>query len=382
MKVISIGTDRNIFKQGSAVEGRTKEYGTLFDELHIVVFSRFFQFLPRKKQISDNVWAYGTNSFSRFFYIRDAKKTAKKIFKKINNGSKIIVTTQDPFETGLVGLSLKKDLKLPLHVQIHTDFLSPHFSKGSILNNYRLKIAKRVLKEADALRVVSKKIMHSLSNVELKSGVVPTVLPIFVDVEKFEKAEIKEDLKKKYPQYNFIILIASRLTKEKNIPMALEVVRRLSFAYPKIGLVIVGSGPEKGRLERLTRRFGIQKHVVFESWKDDLISYYKTANLFLLTSDYEGYGMSIVEAISSHCPVVSTDVGIASEILKDGEKPFVCGVRDTACFFKQISHLIENPQFREHYVHEAHNHLDQITAQDKKTYLSQYKESIEAAISH
>jgi putative flippase GtrA len=50
-----------------------------------------------------------------------------------------------------------------------------------------------------------------------------------------------------------------------------------------------------------------------EPWCDDPASYYKTADCFLITSDYEGYGMTIVEALAAGCPVVSTDVGIAKE---------------------------------------------------------------------
>jgi glycosyltransferase involved in cell wall biosynthesis len=61
---------------------------------------------------------------------------------------------------------------------------------------------------------------------------------------------------------------------------------------------------------------GINYSVVFEEWVpvEMLYSYYKTANLFLVTSLFEGYGMTLIEANAAHCKTVSTDVGVAREV--------------------------------------------------------------------
>ena len=64
------------------------------------------------------------------------------------------------------------------------------------------------------------------------------------------------------------------------------------------------SGPEQKMIKNLAQKLNVEKNVVFEDWQNDLSSYYKTAHLFLLTSNYEGYGMTLVEAIASHCPNV------------------------------------------------------------------------------
>ncbi len=59
----------------------------------------------------------------------------------------------------------------------------------------------------------------------------------------------------------------------------------------------------------------LDDNVVLDGWqnKETIYSYYKTADLLLVTSDYEGYGMTIIEALASGLPVLSTDVGIARE---------------------------------------------------------------------
>ncbi|MEK7613187.1 MAG: glycosyltransferase, partial [Patescibacteria group bacterium] len=75
---------------------------------------------------------------------------------------------------------------------------------------------------------------------------------------------------------------------------------------------VLGRGSELNSLQSLAQELGIEANVVFEPYQDPF-PFYKAADLLLLTSQYEGYGMVIVEALLSGCPVVSLDVGIAGE---------------------------------------------------------------------
>ena len=111
--------------------------------------------------------------------------------------------------------------------------------------------------------------------------------------------------------------MASRLTKEKNIGMAIEAMKEVVKERPKTGLIIVGDGPEREALELKTTNYKLKTNIIFENWTDDLASYYKTADLFLLTSNYEGYGRTIIEAMAANCPIVMTDVGLAGEVVKN-----------------------------------------------------------------
>jgi len=81
MKVLSIGTDRTLYDEKSAVSERTIMYGQKMEELHIVVFSLKKHGLAEKK-LSANVTIYPTNSFSRLNYIWDALAIGKKIIQK------------------------------------------------------------------------------------------------------------------------------------------------------------------------------------------------------------------------------------------------------------------------------------------------------------
>ena len=139
MKVISIGTDRKIFEEGSAVRGRMVEYGRLFEKLDIIIFSNRIMNHESRIKISENVWAYPTNSRNKFWYVIDAIRVGKKI---IHNSKFLIhnsvLSTQDPFETGIVGLFLKLFYRLPMQVQLHTDFANKYFIK-----NYALAVIEQ-----------------------------------------------------------------------------------------------------------------------------------------------------------------------------------------------------------------------------------------------
>jgi len=307
MNVLMISTDRKIFEDGSMVRSRMLEYGKLFDELHIIVFSKE----RNKTKISDNIFIYSTNSMSKFFYIINAVKIGKKIVKTSPNN--FIITTQDPFETGISGWLIAKKFKIKLQLQIHTDFLSRYFVQKSLLNRLRVVVAKFLLPKTNCIRVVSKRIADTLKTIVDDSKI--QILPIFIDIEKIKNVSIKVDLRKKYPQFDFIILMSSRLEKEKNISLAIFIMKEIIKEYPKTGLIIVGEGRERKSLKSQISSLKLDGNVIFDGWqnKDVLFSYYKTADLFLLTSDYEGYGMTIIEALAAGLPVISTDVGVARE---------------------------------------------------------------------
>jgi len=303
-----IGSDRKLFDEGSAVSQRIKEYGNLVVELHIIVFAtrkhlRLLKIENSKLKISNNVWVYPTNSLSRWFYPLDAIRIGKKI-------KATIITTQDPFECGWAGLKLKSILKVPLEVQIHTDIFSPYFS--GFQNKVRKFLARTVLAKADKIRVVSNRIKDSLIERYPALATKIEVRPIQVDIDRIKNTAVKTNLHDKYKQFSKIILMASRLTKEKYIDLAIEAMPIILTKMPKVGLIIVGSGPEEEILKSKADK--LRDNIVFEPWSDDLPSYYKTADLFLNTSLYEGYGMTLVEAKTVGCPVVSTDVGVAKEI--------------------------------------------------------------------
>lgn len=77
--------------------------------------------------------------------------------------------------------------------------------------------------------------------------------------------------------------------------------------------MLLNTGREREALARLAVALDIAPHVMFEGFSDTPAGYFVEADALIQTSNYEGYGMAVIEALAVGCPVVSTNVGIAKE---------------------------------------------------------------------
>lgn len=318
MKVLMIGTERRLFIEGDQSAKRIAKYGSLVKELHIIAFTpKGF----KEKTISNNIYLYPTNSISKAFYILDALE----ILKKLKSLKIDLVSSQDPFESGIASYLASRKLKAKLQLQIHTDFLNSYFKSESLLNYLRVKAALLLLPKADCLRVVSSRIKESIkeAGVNLKSE--PTILPVIVGMNFNISGENVNFLVEKYPRFRKFILVVSRIEREKDISLGIKAFAHIAPSHKDTALVIVGEGSLKEKLKGESLKLGISDQVFFEGWVQDLYKYYKSASLFLSTSKYEGYGVSMVEAAILGLPVISSDAGIASEFFKDTEMIFPVG---------------------------------------------------------
>ncbi|MFY9462372.1 MAG: glycosyltransferase [Candidatus Sungiibacteriota bacterium] len=314
MRILVIGTDATIFQKNSDARHRTEEYARLFDEYHMIIYSRpGFQ-----QEAVPPLFIYPTNSLFYFFRPFDAFRIGRQIIHRSGIG---LVSVQDPAESGIAGWLLKKTYGIKLHIQIHADFFSPFFRKNSWKELVRYWLARFIIPRGDKFRVVSRRVADSLnSEFGIRHSAV-SLLPIFVDRERIAGIRPSFGLRQKYPEFDFIIIMVSRLVREKNISLALLAFRDFLKEFPKSGLIIVGDGPGRERLK-------LENSVRLEGWQNDLVSYYKGADLYFLTSNFEGYSRSVVEAAAAGCPVVMTDVGVAGEVIQDGKTGRVVKVGD------------------------------------------------------
>lgn len=310
MKALIIGSERRIFEEGSAARKRLLDYGTIADELHVIAFTKKGD-TNRSQKIGGSIFLYPTKSSNRFMYVFDAFR----IGRNLKTHSLSVVSCQDPFEAGLAGFFVARALRAKLHLQIHTDFLNRYFIRKSILNWIRSLIAKMLLPRADSIRVVSERIKNSLNARHIRTKNEPVVLPVYTDVTSLLGAERSSFLSETYPQFKKFILLVGRLEPEKNVALAIEGFAEVSKRNTDTALVIVGDGGERKNLERLAKKLAVSEKVIFAGWQKNTESYYRSATLYLSTSDYEGYGMSLVEAAASGLPIVSTDVGVIGELV-------------------------------------------------------------------
>ena len=108
----------------------------------------------------------------------------------------------------------------------------------------------------------------------------------------------------------------SRLVHQKNIPLLLGALKELnSQDSPEFNLTIVGSGPLKTELQSLSADLGIEKMVTWEGQLREVLTFYRSLDVFVLPSDYEGFGMVLLEAMSQGIPVIARRISAIPEVM-------------------------------------------------------------------
>ena len=338
-----ISSDPHVLEHTEAKQ-RMEDYRRLVDELHIIVIAGRF-----------NIAAF-------FRAYREGS-----VVLRHEGSADFLITVQDPSERWLVGGFLAKRFGVPLEVQVHTDLRSPFLLRESFKNRVRLFIAKFILSRASCIRVVSKRARISLSQWIPSIAQKITVLPVYVDVERFQKMHHIEDR-----GGTFRFLIVSRLTKEKNIALAIDAFAKVYAEFPHINLVIAGDGPERWRLEARVQKNNIGKGVVsFQGWQENIMRLYEYAHCYLLTSNYEGYSRTAVEALSVGVPVIMTDVGIAGELVINEKTGLVVPVGGKSQLVEAMRRVVKDSSIRRVLSENGRAAVQAFPS--KETYLQAYK---------
>ena len=305
-RVLSVGVDKAVFEEESATRHRQRAYAERLGELHVLSVSEG----PMSAVRDGKLTLYSVPAHAVFFKAFSRRVQAPYSVAGIIRKHNIeVVSVQDPFEIGLAALIGSWGTGVKLHVQVHTDFLSPEYARLSLINRMRVLIAGFVLRRASRIRVVSERIKISIQK-KYRITTPITVLPIFAEVERVKETSPDEKLLGRFKKNPTKLLVVSRLEPEKNVTLALR-----SFAESAPNgtcLIVVGDGRERSILESLTGQLSLRDRVFFEGTQN-ATRYYPLVDLVLVASKYEGYGLVIVEALARGVPVLSTDVGIARE---------------------------------------------------------------------
>ncbi|AAM04607.1 TPA: glycosyltransferase family 4 protein [Methanosarcina acetivorans] len=123
------------------------------------------------------------------------------------------------------------------------------------------------------------------------------------------------------------VIFAGRLIKEKNVDVLIKAISLLKKDFPEICCCIVGDGPERKALEKLTRELGVRENVIFEGFQEyrALIGKIKASKVLVLPSSREGFGMVVIEAFACGVPVVTVreKYNAAQGLVEDGVEGFV-----------------------------------------------------------
>jgi glycosyltransferase involved in cell wall biosynthesis len=341
MKLLLIGPDKDLLTPSSVAAKRHVMYAEHVEEIHAVVFARA-RYGDQSVQIAENAWSHPTGSKNTARLFLDAYRIGKKILQEKGEW---VISAQDPFESGLVAYALARATGTPFLLQEHGDFFSlPYWRRESLLNMVRFVIGGWLLKRANHVRVVSERIKRTL----VARGVSPsiiTVTPVYTDTRTFEAAEADSGITYLQKGDLTTVLSMARFVPQKNLPMLIDAFRSVLARGARARLVLVGQGPDKQKLIARAQDLMPDK-VTFLDWTDNPAGAIKAADVYALSSHYEGWGRVCIETLAAGTPLVMTDVGCAGEVVHNKKNGLVVPVNDKGAFAEALYQLITDNTLR------------------------------------
>lgn len=198
------------------------------------------------------------------------------------------------------------------------------------------------INQSDAITAVSQNLRdETFRNFKIEKNI--EVIHNFVDVQRFSRKPIDAFKKVIAPNGERVLLHASNFRAVKRVQDVVQIFHRVLRALPA-KLLFVGDGPERGPAEDLSRQLGICDHVRFVGKQEQMEDILAIADLFLLTSDYESFGLAALEAMAAGVPVVSTNAGGLGEIMVQGYTGFMGDVGDVDTMSRYAIEILQSDE--------------------------------------
>ncbi|HHG85922.1 MAG TPA: N-acetyl-alpha-D-glucosaminyl L-malate synthase BshA [Bacteroidetes bacterium] len=167
------------------------------------------------------------------------------------------------------------------------------------------------------------------------------VIPNFVDLERFQRQD-KEHFRKMVASNNEKIIIhTSNFRKVKRVEDVILAYQRIKKDVPS-KLLMIGDGPERPRVEELCRELNLCNSIVFLGYQNPVEEIYSIADLFLMPSASESFGLSALEVMACGVPCITSNAGGLPEVNLDGKTGFVCEIGDTDCMGEKAVELLRD----------------------------------------
>lgn len=257
-----------------------------------------------------------------------------------------------PYETALastmVDVILNNDVEL-----LHVHYAIPHAAAAYMAKQILAKQGKKIpvittlhgtditlvgkdktyspvvtfsMNESDALTAVSQNLKEeTFRNFNIEKEI--EVIHNFVDVKRFHRKPVDAFKKLIAPNNERILVHASNFRKVKRVEDVVATFLKIREKMPAT-LLLLGDGPERSHIEASARQCESHKDIKFLGKQEQMEDILPIADLFLLTSEYESFGLAALEAMAAEVPVISTNAGGLPEININGYSGFMSDVGD------------------------------------------------------
>ncbi len=289
-----------------------------------------------------------------------------------------IINTHFAVPSGPAGLILSRVFKTPNVLSIHGGDIYNPLKKTSPHRQAPFRWAVRtVLKEASIVIAQSEDIKRFAEELYLPEREI-NVIPLGLANTGFAPLDRKtlsmEDDK-------FYVISIGRMAKIKGYDFLIKAIGLLKSKGENISLILIGDGPERASLERLSADLGLTDRVKFTGWisGERKFQYLSACDIYVMSSIHEGFGMVLLEAMSCALPIIATNKGGQTRIIEDGKSGILIPPADIEQLAAAIVALKQNAGQRKAISLYNKEHVKQYgIASAKEKYLELFNKSLTA----
>ncbi len=196
------------------------------------------------------------------------------------------------------------------------------------------------INESDVITAVSNNLRdETYKTFHIKKDI--EVIYNFVDVDRFNRKPLDAFKKVLAPNGERILLHASNFRQVKRVQDVVHIFNEVQKEIPA-KLLLVGDGPERQPVEELSRCLGVFDKLTFVGKQDQMEEILPIADLFLLPSEYESFGLAALEAMASRVPVISTNAGGLAEVNIEGQTGYLADIGDIKTMSRKAIEILKN----------------------------------------
>jgi N-acetyl-alpha-D-glucosaminyl L-malate synthase BshA len=227
---------------------------------------------------------------------------------------------------------------LPFVTTLHGTDITLVGSRKSFLPITRFSIA-----QSDALTAISQYLADETCRTFGNCAV--EVIPNFINADQYQRRENKQLRSQLAPKGEKLLMHVSNFRPVKRIG---DCVRALAQMRGRVNarLVMCGDGPERAGAETLAKDHGVADDVLFVGQVPNIADYLSVADLLLLPSETESFGLAALEAMACETPVIATRAGGLPEVVRDGETGYLVEVGDTRTMAERAVEILSDEKKR------------------------------------
>jgi glycogen(starch) synthase len=259
------------------------------------------------------------------------------------------------------GDHLAKHLGAPLVMTIHATEYGRH--QGWVDKHPQSHIhgvEKWIVNRADAVIACSSYMREHIADIYAIEENAVAVIPNGIDPSDLTTVDDLDQLRASFaaPDEKLVLLVG-RLVYEKGFQFALEALPSLIENVGNVRFLIAGSGTHETELKDQAEQLGLMEHGTFVGWIGDdvLHSLYRIADLTIVPSIYEPFGLVALEAMASGCPCIVADVGGLREVVPNENVGLRFKSRDPESLARMAERVLTEPELRDRLVAEASEHI-------------------------